>query len=409
MNNNGSKMIDNNKHSFRFHEVLILVVITCFFSFFAGVSMERVHKANDNIDNKDMINISDELQSFISDYNYILDNYYEKLDEKELLDAALKGVLALLDDPYSMYIDSDDYSNMNILLNGSYYGIGISVAKVDDNMIVLQVFNNSPAAKADIQVGDIITKINDTLTSDLDVKDFSNMVIKGDVDKFNLVILRNEEEKTVTVKRENIVIDTVTSKMFEKNDKKIGYIDIDSFAANTGKQFSNNLAKLEKQKIDSLIIDVRSNTGGHLSVVGNILSQLMDSSYVIYQLEQDSKKNKVYSTGNNTKEYQIVVLGNSLSASAAEILIGSLKDNLKAFFIGNKTYGKGTVQELKNLPNGDQYKITTKKWLTPKGDWVNDSEGIIPDIEIELDDKYIANPTDDNDNQLQKALEFLTQ
>ena len=308
-----------------------------------------------------------------------------------------------------MIIDSDDYSNMNILLNGSYYGIGISVAKVDDNMIVLQVFNNSPAAKADIQVGDIITKINDTLTSDLDVKDFSNMVIKGDVDKFNLVILRNEEEKTVTVKRENIVIDTVTSKMFEKNDKKIGYIDIDSFAANTGKQFSNNLAKLEKQKIDSLIIDVRSNTGGHLSVVGNILSQLMDSSYVIYQLEQDSKKNKVYSTGNNTKEYQIVVLGNSLSASAAEILIGSLKDNLKAFFIGNKTYGKGTVQELKNLPNGDQYKITTKKWLTPKGDWVNDSEGIIPDIEIELDDKYIANPTDDNDNQLQKALEFLTQ
>ena len=139
-----------------------------------------------------------------------------------------------------------------------------------------------------------------------------------------------------------------------------------------------------------------------------MISLFVDSKHIAYQLEQDGKVEKVYSTGTENKVYPIVFIADSYSASASEVFITSLRDNLDAKLIGTKTYGKGTVQELITLSNGDQYKITTKKWLTPKGDWVNDTEGVIPDIEVELSKKYFENPIEENDNQLKRALEEIT-
>lgn len=407
MKNEDKKENGTKKYNFRIQEVFILVSITCLFSFFSGMSMERVKKSNDSIIDYNNIEISDELQNFIDNYNNILNNYYENLDEEELLNAALRGMLSLLDDPYSTYMEEDEYNNMNIILNGGYKGLGVSITKNDmETITVTYVFDNSPAAKAGIKIGDIIKSVNGIDTKELTTQDFSEMIINGEENEFNLVINRNNEDTDFVVKRDEIIIDSVTSKVFNKGDKKIGYIDISSFSMNTSQQFEKNLKLLEKQKIDSLIIDVRSNTGGHLTAVENILSLLLDSSHVIYQLEQNNKKIKIYSTGSETIKYPIVVLSNDMSASASEILIGSLKDNLDAKIIGTKSYGKGTVQELSNLSNGDQYKITTKKWLTPNGDWVNDTKGIEPDINIELSEDYINNPTDENDNQLQRALEY---
>jgi len=203
-------------------------------------------------------------------------------------------------------------------------------------------------------------------------------------------------------------IESVISKVYEENDKKIGYIYIGIFANNTYNQFKTELEELESQNIDSLIIDVRSNTGGHLTAVDGILDLFLNSNHIMYQFEQDAKVTSIYGTGKENKNYEIVLLGDSISASASEVLIAGLRENLNSKFIGKKTYGKGTVQELITLSDGTQYKITVKKWLTPKGNWINETEGISPDIEIDLADKYFETGEDKDDSQLQKAIEYLS-
>ena len=163
---------------------------------------------------------------------------------------------------------------------------------------------------------------------------------------------------------------------------------------------------LEKQNIDSLIIDVRENTGGHLTTAVSLLSNFLDSKHVIYQIEKDNKTTKYYSKGKVQKKYPIVVLQNENSASASELLSAALKEEYGATIVGKTSFGKGTVQEVVSLSNGDTYKFTTKKWLTPKGNWIH-KKGIAPDIEVNLSEKYQENPVEENDNQLQAAIDYL--
>ncbi len=191
----------------------------------------------------------------------------------------------------------------------------------------------------------------------------------------------------------------------KKNGKKIGYIYIGIFANATTKQFETKLKELEDEQIDSLIIDVRNNSGGHLTTAVSILSNLLDKTHVIYQTETKNKTEKFYSNGKQTKTYPIVVLQNNASASASELLSIALKEEYGATVIGNVSYGKGTVQELVNS-NSAEYKFTTKKWLSPKGNWINET-GVKPDIEVEQGDSYSDNPIDENDTQLQAALNYL--
>ena len=174
---------------------------------------------------------------------------------------------------------------------------------------------------------------------------------------------------------------------------------------NTDTQFKTKLKELEKDGIDSLIIDLRGNSGGHLTAVENMISEFLDKDKVIYQMETKSKIKKYYSKGNKTKIYPIVLLVDNDSASASEMMTAALKESYGATIVGMTTYGKGTVQELQDS-NESQYKITTKKWLTPNGNWINEV-GIKPDYEMELDEKYFLEPTDAHDNQLQKAIEIL--
>lgn len=400
--------VANKEKDFKVQEVIILVLITCIFSFFAGAAFSRMEKQTGNVDNN--IEMSEELTSFVKNYQHIINSYYEDLNEEELLSAALESVLELLGDPYSIYMNENDYNSLNITLEGSYKGLGISVykEKAVGEIIVASVFKDSPASIAGIKDGDTIISINGLKTSTITTTEFSQKIISSPDKDFTLVIKRDSKERTVKVSKSDVVIQSVNSKLYNKNNKKIGYIYISIFANNTYLQFKNALEELEKQNIDSLIIDVRSNTGGHLTAVSKMISLFVDSKKITYQLEQDDERKKIYSTGNVTKEYPIIFLADKYSASASEVFIASLKDNLGAKIIGEKTYGKGTVQELVTLSSGDQYKITTKKWLTPKGNWVNDTKGIIPDIELPLSSTYYANPSEANDNQLTRALEELS-
>jgi len=188
----------------------------------------------------------------------------------------------------------------------------------------------------------------------------------------------------------------------------VGVIVVDVFAANTYKQFKNELLDLENKKIDSLIIDVRDNSGGYLTVVSDILSLFLNKSKVMYQLETKGKKEVVHALTNAERKYPVVVLVNKGSASASEILAAAMKESYGAKVVGVSTYGKGTVQRAYSLKSGATVKYTTQKWLTPKGNWIHEI-GVEPTIVEELNENYYQTLQDEDDNQLQKAISVLSE
>ena len=217
-----------------------------------------------------------------------------------------------------------------------------------------------------------------------------------------LLIKRGEDQFDVSVLREKVDITSVTSDTYTIDHHKIGYIKIDIFASNTQKQFKKVLESLEKDGIDSLIIDVRDNSGGYLTVVSEMASMFLDKSKIIYQLDTKGVKEPIYSLTKEKRTYPIAVLINKGSASASEILASALKESYGAFVVGVPSYGKGTVQKSFTLETGSTIKYTTQKWLTPDGNWIHE-KGVLPTIEVEYD------KTGDVDTQLQKALEVLSQ
>lgn len=390
-----------NKNSFRTVEVIFLVVVTSIISLIVGYLL------NDEGTNKSKSN-DKYINEIIDNYNNIVNNYYEDVDKSKLVSGAVNGMVEFLGDEHSSLIDQTNDSTFNINLKGTYEGIGVEIINDDDmNIVVIGVISDSPAAKAGIKVGDIIKKIDDKSLENTNITELTKYVKENKNELYNLIIVRDKNEMNVTIERSKITIKSVLSKTFERNNKKIGYIYMSVFANATVDQFEKALAQLEKENIDGLIIDVRSNTGGHLTTAVSIVSNFLDDTNVIYQIEQNNKKTKHYSIGDKTKEYPIVVLQNNGSASASELLSSSLKEAYGATIIGTTSYGKGTVQEMVKLKNGDSYKFTTKKWLTPKGNSIN-KKGVKPDVEIELSDEYINNPSDDTDNQLQEAINYLT-
>ena len=397
---NGGK---NNKN-FTTSEVIVLILTTFIVGLVFGkiiVSKKNAYtftKTNDQYINK-----------FIKNYKYIVDNYYKELDKDQLINNAISGMMQSLDDPYSVYISEEESNNFNITLDGSYKGFGIQIQKNEENgyMVITSIFKNSPAEISGLKVGDQIISIDNVESKDLSVSDFSSNIRNSSNKTFNLKVLRDGDEIDVTVNKELVVLDSVASKMLEIDKKNVGYIYISIFANNTYSQFKKQLEELESKNIEYLIIDVRSNTGGHLTSVTSILDLFINSNQIMYQFEQNNKIKPIYGNGKKNKKYEIVLLANEMSASASEVLIAGLKENFGCKLIGKKTYGKGTVQEMVNLSDGNQYKITVKKWLTPKGNWVNDTEGIMPDIEIDLEKEYYELGDESADNQLNAAIDYI--
>lgn len=404
-NEKSAKYKNTSKKEFKTMEVAVLVILTCMISLIVGgILGSRVASRK-----WFGVEVADPaIQDFIKDYNYLIENYYGSVDKKELLNTAFKSMVDSLEDSYSGTIDENTSNNLNIELKGSYEGLGIEIVNdSDNNILIYSVIPNSPASKVDLMVGDKLITVNGTSVTGMLTTDFINKVVKeSNATTFNMIIERNGAKKTIVLEKETITLQSVHSKTYEENGKKIGYLKVDIFATNTDEQFKSELHNLEYMGIDSLIIDLRDNSGGHLTSVENMLSLFLDSSHVIYQTQNKDKKNKVYSNGKETKDYPIVIIGNAMSASAAEVMIGALTEEYGAVLVGNQTFGKGTVQELHELSNGDAYKFTTKKWLTPKGKWVH-NDGIMPTIEVTLAKEYYGNPIEENDNQLKAALDYL--
>ncbi len=395
-----NKLWPDDYSSFSIPEVIMLVIISILFGIVVGCIL-TYSKAFTT----EKSSYENEL---LSTYQKIRDNYYDEVSEKELLNAAIDGMVGALDDPYSYYMDDDTTENFNQRIDGSYVGIGTTVSHDEEKgNVVVDLFDDSPALKAGVEIGDIFVSIDGTDVRYMSLADISNYIKGSSNVSSNFVFLRDGKEIEITITRGTVEIPSVNSKIIEGNNKAIGYIYIETFASNTYSQFKSNLKSLEKQKIDSLIIDVRDNPGGHLNQVEDILSMFFNKKTVLYQIETKDEKKKVYSSTKETRNYEVVVLINGSSASASEILASCFQENYKkATIIGTTSYGKGTVQKSVELSTGSSLKYTTEKWLTSKGNWINDT-GVVPDIEVEQSNEYTT-ASDENDLQLQKALEVLT-
>ena len=391
-----------NDSSFSIAEVMVIVCISILFGVIIGyiITYSR-NPVNQVSSNKN-------LNEIVSVYNNILEDYYGDLDQDKLTDAAINGMIESLDDPYSNYMDTDTTNSFNESVDGEFVGIGVTVMFSDNTNKIIEILKGSPAEKAGLKVDDVIVKVDGKDVINVSGDELAKL-IRGKVgSKVQITVKRNQEEKTFSVKRDKIEIESVESTKFDQNDKSIGYIDVDIFAANTFQQFNDALKGLEKKKIDSLIIDVRDNPGGHLTQVKEILSLFFDKKTVLYQVESKDKKEKIYSLSKGKKSYPVVVLINRDSASASEILASCFQDNYKkAMIIGTNSYGKGTVQKSKMLSDGTSVKYTGEKWLTANGKWIN-GVGVTPDNTVEQSTQYYDNPTYENDKQLQVALDELT-
>lgn len=384
---------------FKFVEVTILMALAAIVGALLG---GLIIKKNYGVDKTGVLSYP--LQEFINNYNYILNNYYGETDENKLLDKALAGILDDLDDPYSVYMDGDESENLSIYLAGSYRGIGIEVAKISttQELMITNIFEDSPAEKSGLEVGDILLKINEVSLDDVSSVELAEK-IKEQKENFTLTVLRNKKEKVLSVQVDEVSIKSVKSKIV---DNKIAYISISSFAKNTCVQLKSELDSINTKNVESLIIDLRNNTGGYLTSVEDVLGLFLDSSHVIYQIQDKTGIKKYYSKGTVTTNYKIVLLTNHLTASASEIMAATLKEELGAKIIGINTYGKGSAQTLHTLSDGSKYKFTTQKWLTPSGNSI-DGVGITVDYNVELDSKYYNDPSFENDNQLQYAIKQL--
>lgn len=345
--------------------------------------------------------------SLYETYDTIMSEYYKDVDSDKLIEGAINGMLESLDDEHTMYFDKKSKEEFDSELSGNYYGIGAQIQLTSDEIIkITKVFDDSPAKKAGLKEEDVFVSVDGTSVKGKSATEVANMLKSDSVKTSTIVVKRNDKELTFKVTKENITLFSVSSEMLDNNGKNVGYLSVSIFGQKTYSQFKDALTKLEKQDMDSLIIDLRGNTGGYLSTVTNMLEEFIDKGNVIYQIQSSSGVKQYKTVKASDKKYKIVVLIDGGSASASEIMSAAMKEVYGATLVGQTTYGKGTVQTTKDLSNGSMIKYTIEKWLTPSGKNI-DKEGIKPDYEVELGDSYKNNPTKENDAQLQKALDLL--
>ncbi len=349
------------------------------------------------------------ISSSIASFRKIIDQkFLGDIDEENLKQEAIRGYIKGLDDPYTEYMTKEEMEEFTSDVMGNFTGIGIYLTKDTEKnaVIVISPIKDTPAHKAGILPGDIIAKVDGVSYTGEQLTEASNK-IKGEVgSKVTLEIVRDNKTLTFEITRENIKINHVESKLLENN---IGYIEFNSFDDGCSKEFKSKLEELKAKNINSLIIDIRSNGGGLVDEALDIADYIVEKDKTLL-ITVDKNQNEEITKAKIDPiiDVPVVLLMNETSASASEILAGALKDNGKVTIVGEKSYGKGVIQELLTLKDGSGLKITTNEYYTPNRNKIN-KVGITPDIEVvlsdELKEKLILEEKEDT--QLQKAIEIL--
>ena len=340
----------------------------------------------------------------------ISSDYLEKVTTNQLVEGATKGIVDILGDPYSTYMNAKENQELFQMLEGKFGGVGIVLSLKDPKkLVVLRPIKNSPASKAGIQSGDVVSKINDAETSGMEQEKAVGMMRGDPGTKVNLALYRESTNKTFTVSltRENITVPTVDGEALP-GTPAIAYVSISQFASDTGTELKDTLNNMDIKKFKGLILDMRYNHGGELNAAVQVASYFIPEGPVVYIVDKKGNIDTKMATGTYLG-MPMVVLVNEESASAAEIVAGAIKDKETASLVGVKTFGKGIVQTIFPLGGGTSVKLTTAKYLTPNKVDIH-KKGIEPDVKVELIKGQPAtiSPTDTNfDPQLQKALQTL--
>ncbi len=348
------------------------------------------------------------LEATLASFRSVLEEkYMGEIDDEALIEGAIKGYVSALGDPYTTYYTKEEMDELMEETTGNYVGIGIYMTlDLENNAIyVVKPMEGSPAEEAGIQTGDLITKVDGKEYSGEELDQASNAIKGEEGTTVKLEILRDGETQELEVERRKIVVSHIVEKKFDN----VGYLLIEDFDGGCAKEFEEKYKELESQGIDRLIIDLRNNGGGVVDEAVSIADMLLDKDDTIL-ITKDKKGNEeiTKSEHNPTITMPVVVLTNGYSASASEILVGALQDNERATIVGTKTYGKGVIQEVDRLNDGSGLKITIEEYYTPNKNEIN-KVGIEPDEEIDLSDevKEQGTYTDEEDNQLQKAIEII--
>lgn len=348
--------------------------------------------------------ITSEVSKKAESIQKVIDAYYlEEENVEDVKEGVYKGMVDALGDPYSVYFTKEEYDSFKESYTGEYCGIGASLLQDAETGIItiVKAFEGSPAKEAGLMTDDILYKVNE---EEVTGQDLSEVVakVKGLEDTtVKLTIVRDSEEIEMEVARKTISIPTVESEMLENN---IGYILISEFDEVTTSQYAEAYNSLKSQGMKSLIVDLRNNPGGGLSVVAEILDSVLPEGMIVYHEDKNGYREEYKSDAEHQIDIPLVVLVNGNSASASEIFAGAVKDYGIGTLIGTKTFGKGVVQQMIDLGDGSAMKVTISKYFTPNGVCIHGT-GIEPDIELEFDSE--AYKKDESDNQLKKAIEVL--
>lgn len=332
-------------------------------------------------------------------YDEIKSNYYSTVDLGSLVDAGIKGMFSYLGDPYTTYLDKEETDSLSNSLSGTYQGIGImiSVNSNDNKIIISKIYDNTPAMSAGLQVGDVIVNVNDKDVTTMEYKDVTSLIKSSS--EVKIVVDRDGNKIEYKLNTAKLNTPSVDEKIIDGNNGyKIGYLSISKFNETAYEQFNEKLNKIETEGIDSLIIDLRNNTGGYLSAATKISELFLEKGKTIYSLNEQTSTKTTYDETDEKRNYKVYILVNGNSASASEILAAALHDSYGAKLVGTTTYGKGKVQKTNKLSDGTMYKYTSAKWLTPSGICI-DGVGLTPDIEVSNGDELLK------DIVLDKAIE----
>ncbi|MGX6445274.1 S41 family peptidase [Neobacillus sp. K501] len=360
---------------------------------------------------------SEDLRKVNKAYELILSQYVEEVKSDKLIEGAIQGMLSVLEDPYSVYMNKETAQQFNQALESSFEGIGAEVGMVDGKIVIVSPFKNSPAEKAGLKPNDEIIKIDGKSVEGIDLSKATIKIRGKKGTKVGLEIARKglKEPLIIHVTRDEIPIETIHASMKEQDGKKVGYIEITSFSEDTAEDFKKELNSLEKKDMEGLILDVRGNPGGRLDSVEEILKEFVTKEKPYVQIEKrNGEKLRHFSSLTEKKDYPVVVLINKGSASASEILAGGLKEAAGYPLIGETSFGKGTVQQAVDMGDGSNIKLTLFKWLTPDGKWIH-KKGIKPDVEMKQPAIFDTHPLqvdeplveDMNNEQVKNAQEIL--
>lgn len=329
-------------------------------------------------------------------YNELTDKYYQDLDADDIMTGIYRGMYEAAGDPYTMYLTAEEYEKLMAAATGDFYGVGLSMSVKDDNIVVMNTIEGSPAEQAGFKAGDIILKV-DGVSYSANTLDHAAAKMRGDLNtKVTITYSRGGTVKDATLVRKKIVAQSVYSDILDSN---IGYIRITSFELATGDDFKAELAKMEKAKVNDLIIDLRNNGGGIVDSGLAVADALLPEGTIVY-LEDKSGEREYHNSDAKGTSLPYVLLVDGGSASATEIVAAAVQDNKGGALVGATTFGKGIVQLIEPVGDGSAIRMTTKQYFSPSGKTIQ-GKGIAPDYPVKVSEG------DTTDKQLEKAILLL--